>query len=410
MNGTSSWMPSATYQKLFLAIVCVGIAAFESRTSGDFEIFLAASSDFFLGANPYEELYHQWYHYYYDLLFLSLIYPLTWLPVSIAKFLWILFLEGTMFRSWKLIESWLPARDESKGGLFYERLVLFIASANLWLINFHLHQLTPVLLWLMLEAAQETKRSWRGGLVGFGIALKVIPIAAIPLWFLRGHWLKLRNAVMVVFAALVVPFLWTESDRALHLLKSRWDLLNPTNQEHVFDVDEESFHSVTTWIPTLTSVEARGDNTKEWRRHLIDLPFPQVHLLTRIVQFLLLCSVLLFLTAPPWQPPVSAVYEWAGLLTVIPLVFPHQQIYSFLFTFPAMAWLIRNGWFVPKPKMSRGLKALSILAMFILNLHLYLGAYRSFYNHYKLVTIGALILLWCFYKTKPMESRMTDRT
>ena len=361
---------------------------------------MAASRDFFDGINPYEQVYHQWYHYYYDLLFLGIIYPLTVVPVGLAKFLWILCLEGAMIRSWMLMERWLPARDEAKSA-FWERSVWFLASANLWLINFHLHQLTPLLLWLMLEAAQETKRRWRGAVVGLGIALKVLPIAALPMWFLRGEWVKLRNAVIAFGLALAVPFLWTESNRALDLLESRWALLNPSNEEHVFDVDEESFHSVTTWVPTLTSVNARGDNTRPWRRHVVDLPVAQVHLLTRAVQLLLLLAVLAFLTARPWRPPASPVYEWAGLFAVIPLVFPHQQIYSFLFAFPAITWLIREGWFVAHSSITWPVKAMSILALLLLNLHLYFGAYRGFYNHYKLVTIGALLLLWCLYKARP---------
>ena len=48
-----------------------------------FRDFLAAASDFFR-VNPYEQLYHEWYHYYYDLLFLALIYPLTVLPLGLA--------------------------------------------------------------------------------------------------------------------------------------------------------------------------------------------------------------------------------------------------------------------------------------------------------------------------------------
>lgn len=399
----TAWTPSPVHQRWMLAFLCDGIAVFESKTAGDFEIFLAAASDFFQGVNPYEQLYHEWYHYYYDLLFLALIYPLTVLPLGLAKFAWILILEVAMVRSWMLMERWLPARDDAKGA-FLERSAWVLASANLWLINFHLHQLTPILLWLMLEAAQETQRRWRGGMVGLGIALKVLPIAAIPMWFLRGNWVKLRNAGIAFVVALAVPFLWTESNRALQLLESRWVLLNPSNEEHVFDVDEESFHSVTTWVPTLTSENARGDNTKTWRRHIIDLPVPQVHVLTRMVQLLLLCAVLAFLTAPPWRQPASPAYEWAGLLAIIPLVFPHQQIYSFLFAFPAISWLIRNGWFVTDSSMTRLVKALSIAAMLLLNFHLYLGAYRGFYNHYKLVTVGALLLVWCLYQTKPTKA------
>jgi hypothetical protein len=387
-------------QRWLLILLCIGVAVFESKTAGDFEIFIAASLDFFRGINPYAQVYHQWYHYYYDLLFLALIYPLAALPVGLAKFLWILCLEGAMIRTWILMERWLPARAEAKGA-FLERTIWLLASANLWLINFHLQQLTPILLWLMLEAAHETKRRWRGGLVGLGIALKVLPIAAIPMWLLRGNWVSLRNAGVAFIFALAVPLLWTEADRALHLLESRWALLNPSNEEHIFDVDEESFHSVTTWVPTLTSMKARGTNTKPWRRHLVDLPVSQVHVLTRVAQLLLLLTVLAFLTAPPFRPPASPVYEWAGLFAVIPLVFPHQQIYSFLFVFPAIAYILRNGWFVSKSPMKRYIKVLSIAAMLLLNLHLYLGAYRGFYNHYKLLTIGALLLLWCLSQTKP---------
>lgn len=382
------------------AILAIGLAAFESQTAGDAEIFLSASSDLFHGVNPYAQRYHTWYHYYYDLLFLWIIHPLTWLPARLAKFIWILVLELAMFRTWHLVEQRMPPLSSTRS-VWKERGILLAVSINLWVVNFHLQQITPLLLWALLEATHSRSKPWKSLFVGLGMASKVMPIAALPLWFLRKDWSKMTMALTGCLLALFLPAMWLGVSENSELMQSRWELLNPTNQEHTIDVDEESFHSVTTLIPTLTYAEARGTNTREWRRHIVDWPLPVVRHLTRAVQLALILLVLAFLTSRPWTSPVDAPYEWAALFLIIPLVFPHQQIYSFLLAFPALAWMIRTLWFTTNTASPRWIRVVFVLSALMLNLHFYVGAWRPYLNHYKVLTWGGLLLACCLWASKP---------
>jgi hypothetical protein len=393
------------FWRVLLGVFGLGIAWYESQTPGDVEIFLFAAADLFDGINPYGQLYHDWFHYYYDLLFASLIYPLTLLPLRLAKFLWIVLLELAMLRSWTIVEAWLPSRGERAKGLRLERFMLLVFSWNMWVVNLHLQQLTPLVLWVILEAVQLGARPWKAALVGLGMATKVIPIAAFPVWFFRKEWTKSSIAIAAFLGAMVLPVAWIGGERANELVESRWALLNPSNLEHTFDLAEEASHSLTAWIPTLTHAEARGNHTRPWRRHVVDLDRDTVHLLTRLAQALGLLSVFLFFTSRLFAPARNAGYEWSAVLAVVPVVFPHQAVYAFLMAFPAMAWVVRQGWFGRGPAPSTSWKALTLVALILMSLHFYFGAHRDVFNHYKLLTMGAVLLLVSLWLVKPEGAR-----
>ena len=383
-----------------LGLLGLGVALFESQTPGDFEIFLAASADLFEGLNPYEQHYHQWYQYYYDLLFASVLYPLNFVSARLAKFIWIVLLELTMLRSWSLVDRWLPRR-RSEASRNWERFMLLVFSWNMWIVNFHLQQFTPVLLWMVMEAVHLNARTWKASLVGLGMATKVIPIAVFPLWFLRREWSKSAVALTVFALALVSPVLWLGVHRTTELTQSRWGLLNPTNQEHTFDLAEEASHSLTAWIPTLTSAEARGQNTRPWRRHLVHWDRETVHYVTRGAQLVGLLCVLFFLTAKAFQPARTPGYEWSAVFATVPIVFPHQAVYAFLMCFPAIAWVIRVGWFSEEIKPGIRWKIATLVALTLISLHFYFGSIRAVLNHYKVLTVGAVLLLVCLAQIKP---------
>ena len=70
----------------------------------DWDIFLAASRALFRGEDIYAITYFDGYHYYYSLLFATVLYPFTWLPVVTAKFVWI-FLNPFFF-DWIFLRFW----------------------------------------------------------------------------------------------------------------------------------------------------------------------------------------------------------------------------------------------------------------------------------------------------------------
>jgi hypothetical protein len=279
--------------------------------------------------------------------------------------------------------------------------MLLVFSWNMWVVNFHLQQFTPVLLWMVMEAVHLNARTWKASLVGLGMATKVIPVAVFPLWLLRREWAKSTAALTVFALALVLPALWLGAERTKELTQSRWGLLNPTNQEHTFDLAEEASHSLTAWIPTLTSKEARGQNTRPWRRHLVHWDRETVHWATRGAQLVGLLCVLFFLTAKAFQPARYPGYEWSAVFATVPIVFPHQAVYAFLMCFPAMAWVIRVGWFSEETNPGIRWKIATLVALTLMSLHFYFGSIRDVLNHYKVLTVGAVLLLVCLAQIKP---------
>ena len=74
----------------FSGLVILIIILYEAKGIQDFDIYFAASRDLLLGKNIYRIQYHEWYHYYYDILFTLILAPFTYLPLYIVKVFWLI--------------------------------------------------------------------------------------------------------------------------------------------------------------------------------------------------------------------------------------------------------------------------------------------------------------------------------
>jgi hypothetical protein len=92
--------------------------------------------------------------------------------------------------------------------------------------------------------------------------------------------------------------------------------------------------------------------------------------------------------------------EWSWLLALIPLVFPHQQHYAFLFALPLLLWLMHL-WL--KGRLIGWMKVALVLISIVFNLSLWLGVGNGFYSHFKVVTWATLLLLCVFLSLPKME-------
>jgi glucose-6-phosphate-specific signal transduction histidine kinase len=90
--------------------------------------------------------------------------------------------------------------------------------------------------------------------------------------------------------------------------------------------------------------------------------------------------------------------EVSYILLVIPLIFPHQQHYAFLFSVPAFAYVlfmvVSNYYEMTKAKRMILLSALSVIYL-CGNLRSVLGEFNYYYEHFKILTYGALLLIPC---------------
>lgn len=383
-------------------LLLLAILLLESKEKGDFDIFLTASGDLLSGKNPYAELYHRWYHYYYDLLFALLISPLTFIPLQAAQFIWLSANVFFVFRIWKILTSWLPANQlDSKTRTLFT-LLSFIFVGSFLRDNFHLGQVTIFILYLMLEGLQvifSNKKIYGSLLIAFGICVKLLPLVLLPYLIYRREWKATLFVLLGVVGLLILPALFFGLEKNWFLLQERWQLLNPSNPTHLLDTSERSFHSLSTLLATLL-VENCGDTQAlALKRHIANLSISQLNFILNTIRLALLLLTLYFLRSKPFQPvkhSLQHLYEAAYICLLVPLIFPHQQHYAFFFVFPATSYLLYY-WFVNHAGLTPNKKYLLagslVIVYLLLNARFILGEFNPYYDHYKTLTYGALFLI-----------------
>jgi hypothetical protein len=400
--------------KLLGATVLLALLLIESRTAGDLRIFLQASTDLFAGENIHTKLYHEWYHYYYDGFFAVLIHPLTFLPVYWATFVWLVFNTILTFRIGWLVKTMLPTERLGPKGTKLFLILTCVIMFSLWHRNIHLGQMTIFMVYLCLEGYYriDTGKPVLGGLLlAIGISAKVMPVMLIPYLIYRGYPKGAISALVLTVAILMAPAIFIGVQQNSFLLSERWQLINPTNSEHVLDVDEETFHSITTYLSVLLVKDAGGVYREDLPRHIMDVGMPTLKIAIAVARALLIIAALFFIRALPFQRTTDRLrkfHELSYVLLAIPLIFPHQQHYAFFFALPAIAYLVfhyvlRYTVIAPDEwkKQRSKIIAFAMVVFFLLNSHFILGEFRDLYDHYKTLTYGILLLILALYHARP---------
>jgi hypothetical protein len=398
-----------TWFKVAFCTAIVAVILVEASAGrNDLDIFLAASSDIFLGNNVYASTYFDGYHYYYSVFFASVIYPLTFLPPFLSKLVWLSFNVFLIARIIKLVlwffDDWKTTK-EIRTLLIWLSVIFCLRFLK---GNLHLGQLTILMLAISLEAmyrAYKNQFVFGSFLLALAINIKLLPIVLIPYLIYRAQW----KMVMATLGSLVVlyflPAVWFGFKQNYFLLSEWWVLVNPNDQRHIIDLDESSFHSLTTLCAALftdSSFDPVGLQTK-W--NIACLTNQQLFALITSVRLTLVIFALWFLRSMPFVGFGSKEKTWweiSYLLLVVPLIFPHQQHYAFLMALPAVVWLLY--WLLSLSNYPSNVKSftLAVLVVYLtFNLSLLLGVFNSYYNHFKIVTFGALILVLLLACARP---------
>ncbi|HEV7231973.1 MAG TPA: glycosyltransferase family 87 protein [Bacteroidia bacterium] len=401
------------YSAIFLALIYILI---EASQNNDFIIFLSASEDLIRKINIYTVFYKGCYHYYYSPLFALALYPLTLLPAYFAKLLWLGLNLVFMFRTWKAMSFFLDRR------VFNERQKLFFTvSCFLFVLyflteNFHCGQMTVFILFLSAEGMYRimTGRYWFGALlIALAINIKLLPLLLLPYLLYRGYlkasaWLVLFLCVLLVLPAPLIGLQYNTD-----LLKSWWALINPANTEHVIDTAERSFHSLSSWLPGLLMDHVSDPQVLPVKRNIANLDAKTVGIILNTIRALLLLLGLYFLRSLPFRratSKLSAFRELAYLFLLVPLIFPHQQHYAFYFMLPAgtyMCYFLTSQWVAETKRISERKFKLLVAGMVVVfltnNIQLLLGEFGQWYQHFKVITYGALLLIPMLAVSRPEE-------
>ncbi|MBK9284472.1 MAG: DUF2029 domain-containing protein [Sphingobacteriaceae bacterium] len=387
----------------------MALVLFEARGEGDFNIFLNASKDLLTGKNIYTETYYKWYHYYYDLSFALFLYPFSYFPFYIVKVLWLFANVFFTFRIWKIIQYYLSFEKSGLNNKLLFSLLSFAFALPFLRDNFHLAQVTTFILYLCFEGIffLEKNKTLKGSLlIALGISIKLLPLILIPYLIYRGNFKAIAYILLWFIVLAIFPAIFIGIDQTIFLLHQRWILLNPGNTEHILDTAERSFHSLSTLFATLFIKDCGDIYALKIPRNIADVSIENLKILINTARVVLILLSLYFFKTRPFHKSKSnlnKLYELSYLFLLIPLIFPHQQFYAFLFTTPACIYLLYyffrkyNSDNIKQANSFRRRKiTLIILLIIIFSLtgsHFYLGQFNDYYDHFKTLTYGALLII-----------------
>lgn len=383
-----------------MAFAAILYAYFETQGKGDFYIFLAAADDLSGKANIYENKYVDGYHYFYSVFFALILKPFVGLSFTAVKFCWLLINEVLfLYLFYLLIQSELvKALNSRKRSMFL--LVVALFSARFFIDNIHTSQITIFILWCCVYGLYciTLQKNIRGAFIlALGINIKLLPLVFLPYLIYRGYFKAFFATVFFYILFLFVPSLFIGHEYNVSLLKTWFHLINPGNQNHVLDVEERSFYGLSTLLSTLLVKNVPDVYALNLKRNIADVSLPTLSTILLIVRLVLVAFTLYFLRISFFTKAKSCWHQYieiSYILLIIPLIFPHQQAYAFLFTLPAVCcicyYLIRTY----KNQNKHPLIFSGLLLIFLcFSLKLLLGMFNEYYDHYKIVTYGALLLI-----------------
>ena len=389
----------------FLLVVLAALiyCLIEAENDGDFYIFMSAAGDLLRHKNIFVTKYiNSDYHYYYSVFFAILLSPFYYVSFYWVKFGWLL-LNVAMYLHlfWLLAQSSLlkPLSLKQKNWFFF---FVFVFSLRFLRDNIHLLQITILLLWCSvygLYLIHRNKPLAGTFILALGINIKLLPLVLVPYLIYRANYKAVFYTLFFLAVLLFFPSVLIGHDFNMTLLESWFNLLNPTNQQHVLDVDERSFHSLTTLLSVLLVEKVPDMYAMDIKRNIMDVSYNTLANVILVTRLTLISFTFYFLKWRPFAKVGSnnqLMIELSYILLLIPLIFPHQQHYAFLFIVPAFAitlcYLLLQYHAMPKKQKWILVSVLSIIYL-TANLKIVLGEFNKYYEHFKILTYGALLFI-----------------
>lgn len=385
------------------------------KNNKDFDIFIGASKLVFEG----NSCYNVWLKsgteglkYFYSPLFAILLFPLKDSPQLVYNFIWTGITVFFLYRSFTLLTFFLPiSKLASKIQTVFFGLVV-LTSLRYILDNLDLGQMTPFLLWASLESIKciYSKKTITGAaLLALAINIKLIPIAILAYLLYKKEWKAVSYTVLFFILFLFIPAMVIGYDFNSQLLDQWMATLTDTTVKSIHD--DAGRPGLSSFIPSLVMDTPIKYSFHRNFLHLNELQANYVLNGFRLI-FILMA---IYLMGRPFQKvdtKKSLFYDLSLVCVFIPLVFPHQGKYSFLYLLPAYAYciysLIRMQNMKPKIKYTyRWCLWLLILSFILVTATTdgLIGRKASDFTEYlHLISYGSFCLLGVLILLKPKRS------
>jgi len=352
-----NYKPYLKYVKVIAIILAIFYAYRCAHTGHDFEVFVYAGGKIIHGQNIYKPPFIQNLQYYYSPLCALLLSPFSGLPIIIPQFLWICCSYFFLYRIWVLSTAYFDVSaftDKQKALWLFFSLML---SIRFILIDIGFVQMTIFLLWATLQSLnffQKQQFIAGAALLALAINIKLLPLAFVFYLLYRGQFKAVVITCVFYVAYLFVPAIYLGWDRNMGLMHDWFALINPANKEWTIEA-EDGPSSLVALIPVYIT---KTTGVLTFKRNFADLPFNQVSSVLNIVRLFFVALTLVFLNSRPFQKINSSVrrfWEMSYLFIVIPLIYPHQQQYAFVYIAPAflyLTWYFIKNWSIIKTKLN----------------------------------------------------------
>jgi len=385
-----------------LFIVIALITSYISTTDGgDFDAYLQAARQLYKGENIYAPPFVKGLQYYYSVFFALLLMPFGH-SVFITEFIWLLLSYALLYRSAKLITTFFDLRLFSEKEKRIWAILSFLLALQFIMYNVSMIQVTFLLLWAGLETLQllqHKKFLTAGILLAVMINMKLMLIIILPYLFYRGYFKTLSASIITFIVLLFLPALFIGQEYNNLLLHEWWNIINPTNNEHMFEAGIGT-HSIVAWLPVYLTDTV---GVMPYKRNFINLNTETVSLIINIVRIVFLGISIFFLQSMPFkkeQNRLKTFWEYSYFLVLIPLLLPHQQKYNFILAIPMIMYILY--FFIATAGSEKTISCKIILALFILSMIIYSPIYGSdvignflfkYTQHYRFLTFSTIFLI-----------------
>ena len=393
------------YYVLILVYVLWLLSLKNRQTGGmdDFDVFFKAGERLLNGENIYGPPHFYNLKYFYSVLFAGIMGLIQPIGIHAVKWIWFVLNTALFVRIFFLLRIHVFKTEKTAALIFFFLLLLF---GKIVLVNYTFNQISVLILWTMFEAYHLLKKGhwiWAILILCLGINIKIMPIVLAPYFVVMGkkplQIVGLGIAALLLF--LYLPALFIGFDNNQCLIGEWLKTLNPVSDIHVMQTYEYGFTDLSSMLTKFLSAEPVY---LEPQLNVADLSKSSLFLLTNAIRAMLLGAVVYL--AFKAKHAVFAVDKTfvivAGFMALIPLCFPHQREYSFMFSMPMFAILML---------IMVKLKSAKYYALFIAFVALagnlvwidFAGQTAvDIFKHYRLITMGmlAIFILYIYLATK----------